>query len=164
MAHSVIALAATHDVQRFDCGTPELNAWLQQIAGQHGRKNLSKTFVLVEDDEPDKVLGYYALAVRAMTPKEKLAPALAKRLPRDVPGFTLARLAISKEVQGQGWGADLLMSAMARVREAGANVGGYAFFIDAKNLEAASFYAHFGFVPLPSDPLTLYMPLSEFPI
>ena len=74
MAHSVIALAATHDVQRFDCGTPELNAWLQQIAGQHGRKNLSKTFVLVDDDEPDKVLGYYALAVRAMTPKEKLSP------------------------------------------------------------------------------------------
>jgi hypothetical protein len=39
-------------------------------------------------------------------------------------------------------------------------VGGPFLFVDAKDEAAASFYRHFGFVPLPVDPLTLVIRLD----
>ncbi|GAB2876606.1 GNAT family N-acetyltransferase [Pseudoduganella ginsengisoli] len=163
MALSVTALSPAHEVANFDCGTDELNVWLRDIASQHMKKHISKTYVLVNDDEPGKILGFYALAIRAMTPKEELPLAVAKKLPRNVPGYTLGRLAVSKAMKGRGLGADLLMNAMDRVRAAAEYVGGYAFFVDAKDAQAAAFYAYFGFAALPSDPLTLFMPIADFP-
>jgi len=138
--------------------------WLREIAGQHMKRHISKTYVLTDDDAPGKVIGFYALAIRAMTPKQELPPAMAKKLPRDVPGYTLGRLAISKDMKARGFGTDLLMNAMERVRAAAEHVGGYAFFVDAKDEHAAEFYGQFGFVPLPSDPLTLFMPIADFPV
>lgn len=112
---------------------------------------------------PERIIGFYALAIRAMTPKGDIPPALARRLPRDVPGYTLGRLAIEKAWQGRGLGADLMVDAMARVRLAAEQVGGYAFFVDAKDADAAAFYTHFGFQRCRSDPLTLFMPIAHFP-
>jgi hypothetical protein len=39
----------------------------------------------------------------------------------------------------------------------------YAFFVDAKDADTAHFYARYGFVPLVSNPLTLFMPIMSFP-
>ncbi|QAU35147.1 GNAT family N-acetyltransferase [Janthinobacterium sp. 17J80-10] len=160
MAHYVAPLDQTHDVKGFDCGTEKLNTWLQTIAGQHQSKGLSKTFVLVEDEAPTIIIGFYALAIRRMTPKEALPAELARKLPSDIPGYTLARLAIATSAAGQGFGAELLIDAMRRAKQVSNQVGGSFLFVDAKDQRAADFYSHFGFVPLPDDPLTLVMPMS----
>lgn len=102
-------------------------------------------------------------AMRAMVPITVLPPQMARRLPPEVPAYTLARSAVAMARQGQGAGADLLMNAMDRVRETAEAVGGYALFVDAKDAAAASFYAKFGFVPCPSKPLMLVMMVSELP-
>lgn len=162
MAYTISPLNATHDVNAFDCGSTALNKWLQEIAGQHMRKRISRTYVLVDDAAPAEILGYYALAIRSMTPNDILPAAHARKLPRDVPGYTLARLAIRKSMQGQGLGADLLMNAMDRVRAAAEQVAGYAFFVDAKDDAAAAFYTKYGFTPIPSHPRTLFMPIANF--
>lgn len=163
MAQFVIALKARHDVKGFSCGTPELDAWLQRVASQHQKNGLSKTWVLVDDDSPSRIIGYYALAMRGMVPISVIPPQIARRLPREVPAYTLARLAVASDRQGQGAGADLLMNAMDRVREAAEAVGGYALFVDAKDAAAPGFYAKYGFLPCPSTPLTLVMMVSELP-
>jgi predicted N-acetyltransferase YhbS len=98
-----------------------------------------------------------------MVPISLLPPEMARRLPREVPAYTLARLAVAIDRQGQGAGADLLMNAMDRVREAAEAVGGYALFVDAKDKAGAGFYAKYGFVPCPSNPLMLVMMISELP-
>jgi hypothetical protein len=51
---------------------------------------------------------------------------------------------------------------MERVFMAAQNVGGFALFVDAKD-GAASFYAKYGFEPLPDDPDTLVMPIASMP-
>ncbi|MBY0240085.1 MAG: GNAT family N-acetyltransferase [Burkholderiaceae bacterium] len=163
MALSIAALSAAHQVTNFDCGTEALNVWVRDIAPQHIKKNISRTYVLADDAAPERIIGFYALAIRAMTPKGDIPPALARRLPRDVPGYTLGRLAIDKAWQGRGLGADLMVDAMARVRLAAEQVGGYAFFVDAKDADAAAFYTHFGFQRCPSDPFTLFIPIAHFP-
>ncbi|CAN7258564.1 GNAT family N-acetyltransferase [Pseudoduganella sp. LjRoot289] len=162
MAYTISPLNATHDVSAFDCGIAALNTWLQEMAGQHMRKRISRTYVLLDDAAPAEVLGFYALAIRSMTPNDALPVAYARKLPRDVPGYTLARLAIRTDMQGQCLGVDLLMNAMDRVRAAAEQVAGYAFFVDAKDDAAAAFYARYGFMPLPSNPRTLFMPIANF--
>lgn len=160
MASYVVPLDKTHDVKSFECDAPALNHWLQTIARQHQEKSLSKTFVLVEDSSPETIIGFYALAIRGMTEKEVLPPDLAKKLPSRVPGYTIARLAISSNAAGKGLGGELLVDAMHRVKQVSQQAGGPFLFVDAKDEEAAGFYRHFGFVPLPDDPLTLVIPMS----
>jgi predicted GNAT family N-acyltransferase len=164
MAHSVIALEIAHDVNEFDCGIPALNIWLKETAKQHKKKFLSQTFVLVDEAVPSTVIAFYALAVRSLTEVEYLPEKLAKKLPRQVPGLTLARLAVAHSEKKQGHGETMLINAIMRSRDVAANVGGYALFVDAKDQEAADFYKKYGFTPLPPDPLTLFMPFADMPL
>ncbi len=163
MAHSIAPLTEVHDVQGFDCGDDALNVWLQRTARQHLKNSISRTFVLTESSNPARIVGFYALAICPMTPRDQLPLELAHRLPRELPGYTLGRLAICKDEQRKGHGELLLADAMKRVQLSATQVGGYAFFVDAKDADASAFYEQFGFVPLVSDPLTLFMPIKQFP-
>jgi len=157
MGTIIIPLDKSHDVASFTSPSTDLNRWLQTTARQHQSKSLSKTFVLIDTEQPTVVRGFYALAIRQMMPRDDMPPALTKRLPLNIPGYTLARLAVAAHATGHGYGADLLVDAIDKVTAATANVGGPFLFVDAKDLDAAAFYRHFGFTPFPSDPLTLVM-------
>lgn len=163
MAHSISALEAAHEVNRFSCGKPELDVYLQATAKQHQNKNISKTYVLTDDEDPTLIIGFYTMAIRPMVPKEKMPPHMVKRLPNSVPGFTLARLAVSENHKGEGHGKTLLMAAMAKAKAVADEVGGFALFVDAKDGEASSFYQKYGFTPFPSDPLILVLPITHIP-
>lgn len=163
MAHSISALEAAHEVNRFSCGKPELDTYLQATAMQHQRKNISKTYVLTDDEDPTLIIGFYTMAIRPMTPKGAMPPHLVKRLPNTVPGFTVARLAVSEIYKGQGHGKILLIAAMAKAKAVADEVGGFALFVDAKDGEASSFYQKYGFTPFPSDPLILVIPITHIP-
>lgn len=156
-------LGKKHDLKSFDCGNPILNTWLQTTAHQHQKKSLSSTFVLVDDKSSEVVIGFYALAISSMTAKEQLPPSMAKSLPLIVPGITLGRLAVATTAKEQGNGGTLLVDAMIRAKHVANQVGGFAFFVDAKDEAAAGFYAHFGFEPLPDDPLRLCIPIASIP-
>ena len=102
MAYFVTVLKALHDVTRFHCGTPVLDTWLQTTARQHQRHGASRTFVLVDEADPTEIIGYFSLAIRSMTPREAIPVAMMKKLPSNVPGFTLARLAVAQRHQRRG--------------------------------------------------------------
>lgn len=87
--------------------------------------------------------------------------AVAKKFPRRIPAARLGRLAVAKTVQGQKLGAALLIAAFRKMLDASESIGLAALFVDAKDDEAAAFYRHFGFVPLPSQPLTLFLTQTE---
>jgi GNAT superfamily N-acetyltransferase len=159
----VTALETVHEVRDFECGKIELDRWLQETARQHQANSISQTYVLVGEDEPTKIVGFYALTLRGLTPIDELPPMIAKRLPRKIPGITLGRLAVSKKEQGKNHGEALLIDAMIRARSASKGVGGWGLFVDAKDASAAAFYEKYGFTPLPSNPLILVMPFANMP-
>lgn len=163
MATLVTALSSIHDLKSFDCGNNELNTYLQSIAGQHQRKYISKTYVLVDEDNPTLVLGFYTLANRKMVLAKTLPAALKKRLPTEIPAFTLARLAIDVRHQKKEHGEYLLLHAMNRAARVADEIGGFALFVDAKDVAAAGFYRKYGYLPLPDNPLILCMPFSDMP-
>lgn len=161
MKLSIIALEAAHEVNQFSCGNSELDKYLKETARQHQRKKISKTYVLVDEEHPQIIIGFYTIAIRRMTPIGDMPTHLVKRLPNAIPGLTLARLAVSKTYQRQGYGELLLVSAMDKAKIVAENVGGYALFVDAKNSDAASFYHKYGFTSFPSDPLILVIPIAH---
>ena len=159
---SIQALTGRHDRNAFDSASEPLDAWLRHTARQHQRRGISKTFVAVSDEEPARILGYYALTACEVLTGE-LPEDLAKKLPRKIPGIRLGRLAVDRSVQGQGLGEHLLMDAIERARLVLAHVGVHALFVDAKDERAAAFYRKYGFRPLPTDPLRLVLPLAGLP-
>ena len=154
----ILPLTGSHDRQSFDCGRPELNDWLRNIARQHQDKGLSKTFVAVLDDEPTRICGYYALTL-AEVDTQTLSEARRKKLPRLIPGIRLGRLAVDAQFQGKRLGELLLVDVLERVRLIHQHAGVVGLFVDAIDDKAAAFYAHFGFEAFVDDPLKLFLPV-----
>jgi GNAT superfamily N-acetyltransferase len=163
MATTVVPLDPAHEVEDFDCGNDKLNEFLRATARQHQRRLISKTYVLVDVEAPTRIMGFYTLALRRMVASEDLPAEMGKRLPREIPAFSLARLAMRQDLKGQGYGEYMLVHAIHRVARVASEVGGYAIFVDAKSEDGASFYKQYGFVPMPDNPLILCLPLAQLP-
>lgn len=159
---SIQPLTGRHDRNAFESASEPLDAWLRHTARQHQRRGISKTFVAVSDEEPARILGFYALTACEIL-SEELPEDLAKKLPRKTLGIRLGRLAVDRTVQGQGLGEHLLMDAIDRARFVFEHIGVHALFVDAKDERAAAFYSKYGFRPLPNDPLRLVLPLIGLP-
>jgi len=155
-------IAKKHDRKAFDCGQDDLNRFLQQYARQAHEHGASKTYVAVEDDDEKTVFGYYTLSP-AQVDFFRVSEVARLNLGRhDVGGFRLARLAVSKSLQGHGLGGQLLAAAARRCMRASQEVGGTAMMIDAKDEKVARWYISFGAVPLNDAPLSLLLPYSLF--
>jgi GNAT superfamily N-acetyltransferase len=152
-------IARRHDRKDFDCGSPELNAYLDRYARQNHESGGAKTFVAVSPAEPTKVLGYYSICPGSIE-FARVPAELTQKLGRyEVPVFRLGRLAVDRSVQGRGVGGDLLLAAGARSLAVAAEVGGMALAIDAKDAKAARWYERFGAMRLLDDQLKLVLPL-----
>lgn len=152
-------LNSSHDRQGFDCGNENLNQFLRQTARQHIQKGISRTFVLVDREQPQVIVGFFTLSlceVRA----EKLPPRWSKKYPPKVPGVKLARLAVAKARQRQGIGQILMVEAMQRAVTIANNAGVIGLFVDAKDKAAAGYYERYGFVRLEDSCLEMFLPLS----
>jgi ribosomal protein S18 acetylase RimI-like enzyme len=158
--HRIELLAKSHDRDGFDCGSEPLNLYLKQTARQHAERGISRTFVLVDEDapEPKPIVGFFTLNL-CQVKSESLTAAEAKKLPRDVAGVRLGRLARAKEYKGQGIGEVLLVAAMKKFVEIFNVAGGIGLFVDAKDQKAKEFYERYGFVSMPSSELQLFLPV-----
>ena len=154
-------LAKSHDREGFDCGSEPLNLFLKQTARQHAERGISRTFVLVEEGSvaPKPILGFFSLNICQLK-SESLPTEAARRLPRDVSGIRLGRLAVAKLCQRQGIGKTLLVAAMEKSLEIFNTAGGIGLFVDAKDQAAKCYYEQFGFVAMPSNELELFLPLK----
>jgi GNAT superfamily N-acetyltransferase len=157
-------VARHHDRKSFDCGSPELNGYLERFARQNHESGGAKTFVVVPPAEPARVLGYYSISPGAIE-FARVPARLTRKLGRyEVPVFRLGRLAVSLPVQGRGLGADLLLAAGIRALSVATRIGGVALAIDAKDERAAGWYLRFGAIRLLDDPLKLVLPLGAIAV
>ena len=153
-------IAKRHDRASFDCGEPALNDFLRRHARQSHDQGAAKTFLAISKSDNKTILGFYSLCPASL--EYARAPEAVRRgLARhDVPVFRLGRLAVSRAVQGQGLGGQLLLAAGRRCLLAATEVGGVALLIDAKDERAARWYASYGAIPLLDAPLSLLLPLA----
>jgi len=118
-------------------------------------------WILPSRANPREIAGYYTLAGYSVSPGE-LPPNVAKKLPRypQIPAAMLGRLAIAEKYQGQGLGEHLLLDAMKRSLDQSRVMGLFALFVDAKDDNAADFYRRYEFIPLPTNPPRLFLPMK----
>lgn len=152
-------LSKIHDRDGFDCGEIPLNQFLQRTARQHIQKGLSRTFVLVDSEQPSVIIGFFTLSLCEVQ-VDCLPLRWAKKYPSIVPGVKLARLAVSLNCQRQGIGGILLVEAMKRALVIAENAGVIGLFVDAKDVSVKAYYERYGFEGTQEHPLLLFLPLS----
>jgi predicted GNAT family N-acyltransferase len=153
-------LASTHDRASFSCGVESLDAYLKTQAGQDVRRKANAIFVLIGAAQPKHILGYFTLCATALSQGD-VPEAARKLVPRYplVSATLIGRLAVTKQSQGQGFGAILLAQAMQKAYESASTVGSSMVVVDAIDETACEFYAAYGFVRLP-DSMRLVLPIS----
>ena len=146
-----------HDRSRFDCGVAALNKYFRTSLGQHGRKDLTRGYVIT--DAENCVVGYFTLAAGRLAvsvlPERGGLPATMP-----LPTTLLGRLAVDTAWQGRGIGAALLAYALRVAVEGAKSIASAVIEVDAKDDTARSFYARFGFRSLTDDRLHMYLPIE----
>ncbi len=152
-------LDKSHNRKRFDCGNTQLNIFLQRTTRQHITKGMSRTFVLINDENPKEILGFYTLSICEVE-TDYLPLIIAKKYPDQVPALKLARLAVSKMHRHKGYGNYLITSAVEKVIFISENVGIIGLFVDAKDNHTKKYYEKYGFISLNGNPLILFLSIQ----
>lgn len=151
-------ISKSHNRKDFNCSKPSLNEYLKRHARQNDEKNISKTFIAVNDG--NKTLGYYSLSTSSIEFAE-LPEEFSKQLPRyPVPAALIARLAVDSSAEGLGLGSRLLIDALQHILAASDNMAIKVVLVDAIDEEAKGFYLHFGFIELSGNDLKLFLPIE----
>jgi GNAT superfamily N-acetyltransferase len=152
-------LQKEHARDPFSCGRASLDDFLKKYAKHYAKRKLGTTYVAVPKGQK-RVVGYYTLAPSCF--EFANAPAeLLKGLPKHpVPSLLLARLAVDQSEQGKGLGKFLVLDAFERCVRVAREVSFRAIEVEALDDAAAVFYRKFGFLPFPSDPHHLAIPIE----
>jgi predicted N-acetyltransferase YhbS len=153
---------AKHRREEFDCGVEILNEYLKRRANQEMKAFAAACYVIVPDDDPGRIAGYYTLSATSIG-LTQLPETLRKKLPRyDQLGAVLVgRLARDMAFASERIGEKLLLSALLRSFRESRQIGAVAVLVDAKDEAASGFYQRFGFLPLEGS--RLYLPMKEVP-
>ncbi len=150
-------LASTHRLDRFNCGDEALNEWLKRRALRNQGKGSNRTWVVTQYT---RVVAYYASSTAAVT-REQAPGRIRRNQPDPLPAMLLGRLAVYRELQGQGLAAALLRHFLLKALEVAELTGLRMVLVHAKDADAASFYRHFDFEPSPFDDLTLMLLIKD---
>jgi predicted GNAT family N-acyltransferase len=152
-------LGRQHYRAGFCCGVESLDSYLKTQASQDMKRKANAVFVLVPEESPEKIAGYFTLCAYGLAPGDVPEEA-RKHVPRypQVSATLLGRLAVSVELHGQGLGGTLLAQALRKAYENSAVVGSSMVVVDAIDDRAARFYRVHGFIRLPES-MRLVLPM-----
>ena len=150
----------SHDRASFRCGNVSLDNFIHNLASQFERKNLGRTYILVEQGE-GKIKGYFTIAGGAI-PFENVPPARKKKVSPHlpVPVILLGKLAVDLTEQGKGYGSTLIGEVSRMAVNISQRVGIHAILASAIDDAASAFYKHQGFIPLIDQNNHLYLPID----
>jgi GNAT superfamily N-acetyltransferase len=158
---AVEPLAADHETETFDCGSPAQTDWLRKHALQAHQAGTSRVYVVCRAGTR-QVVAYHALAAGSV--EHEAAPQRVQRGTghHPIPVILLTRLGVDLEEQGHGLGKALVKDALHRAAVAGHEIGVRAMLIHAESEQARDFYLHLAeFEPAPTDPLHLFLLMKD---
>jgi GNAT superfamily N-acetyltransferase len=131
----IVPLGRGHRLDAFESGVDELNDWLRRFARMADAARTARTYVLVQDD---RVLGYYALAPGSVR-RSDLPERHAQGMPAHPIGvILLARLAVDRSSQGQGYGRALVADGAVRALQAADLIDARAMLVHARDDRTAA--------------------------
>ena len=144
-------LTRLHDRKFFDCGDEEVNLFLREKAWQDQKQDLSRTMVLVEDENisPKTIVGYHTLVLAQVRQEE--IPNDRPKIKRPIPVILLGQIGVDKNFNGKGFGDLLLTDAQARCDEISRKIGIRALMLDARNEKLTAWYEKHDFIRFPNS-------------
>jgi hypothetical protein len=152
-------LASFHERAGFTCGVAVLDDYLGRQASQDMRRHVAAVFVMVSEEDPGIILGYYTLASYAVETRG-LPEEVSRKLPRypTTPATLIGRLA--RAVDQPGLGSLLLADALGRILASTEQVASAVVVVDAKDENAAAFYRKHGVMEFRGAKRKLFLPMK----
>ncbi len=151
-----IELLDKQDRTTFECGTEQLNTYLQKTASQDMRRGLARCFVAI-DISTGALAGYYTLSATTVALHDLPKGNFGRY--ENVPAALLGRLAVDLRFQSQGLGRTLLLDAMRQMSTSA--VAAAVIAVEAKDDHAAEFYRHCGFRTFASSGKHFFLPVQD---
>lgn len=119
-------------------------------------------------DTEDHIVGFYGINMHAVDVKD-MPTSYAKKAMKHglLPAAFIAMIGVDEKQQGNGIGSAMVADALSRVARASNDIGTCVVMLDVFDdgdadavTRRKTYYQDFGFVPLPDQPLRLFMPIS----
>jgi ribosomal protein S18 acetylase RimI-like enzyme len=155
-----------HDRAAFACGVDAVDNFLKKTANKLARADNLRLYAMT--DPSGALIGFYALNAHAIDYAE-LPPRYARTRPGHgvIPAAYISMIGVDARHQGHGYGGDLLVDALTRIAQAADAIGIAVVILDVLDDGDAEqvarrklLYESYGFQPLPSRPLRLFLPLA----
>lgn len=157
---------AKHDRTAFSCGVSQVDNYFKRTANKLAKAGNTRLYVMVGPD--DELIGFYAINAHAVEYSE-LPRNYARNRPGhgNVPAAYISMIGVDQRFSGKGYGGDLLVDALTRIARAADEIGISVVMLDVLDCGNADLierrkklYTGYGFTPLPSNELRLFMPIA----
>ncbi|MBI5940581.1 MAG: GNAT family N-acetyltransferase [Caulobacterales bacterium] len=155
-----------HDRTAFSCGIDQVDNFFKRTANKLSKADNLRVWVMTD---PEGVLiGFHAVNAHSVD-YQNLPARYARTRPGhgQIPAAYISMIRVDRTLQGKGYGVDLLVDCLRRLAQASETLGLAVVMLDvlncgdARNLEQRlALYRSYGFEPLPSTPLRLFLPMA----
>ncbi len=157
---------ARHDRAAFCCGIDQVDNFFRRTASKLTKAGNLRTFVM--SGAAGEVIGFYATNAHAVDYAE-LPARFARTRPAhgSIPAAYISMIGVDRRFQGQGYGGDLLVDCLKRLARAADALGIAIVMLDVLDCgdpeqvaRRLALYTSYGFAPLASDGLRLFLPIT----
>ncbi len=136
-------------IDEFDCGTPDLNEFIQEDALIQQEKNLSVTYLYFLKKNKTSLVGFITLSADMVNVKN-INKNLEKRFREKnikyhpLPALKICRMGVNSEFQRMGVGEIMFYFSMGLIKDINKKIGCRFLYVDSKH-ESINFYKRMGF-------------------
>ena len=155
-----------HDRAAFSCGVEQVDNYFKKTANKLQKADNVRLFVMTASSS--EVIGFYAINAHAVR-YEELPKKFARNRPShgNIPAAYISMIGRDEKYKGQSYGADLLVDALRRLAMAADQLGISIIMLDVldcgdetKTARRKTLYESYGFQPLESNPLRMFLPIA----
>ncbi|MEA1920462.1 MAG: GNAT family N-acetyltransferase [Campylobacterota bacterium] len=151
--------AKQHNRNSFDCGVEALNNYLKLTANQQSNRDNSRTYILEDKQESNRIVGFYTLTM-ASADVSSFPLKLQKKYKHNNSVALIARLAVDKEYMKQSIGSWLLVDALKKLLNASDTIGFPLVIVDSKD-GVSGFYEKYGFKSFEDNSNKLFISIAD---
>lgn len=157
---------ARHDRAAFSCGIAQVDNFLKKTANKLSKADNLRVWVMTEDGK--SIIGFYAINAHSIDFKD-LPEKYARNRPGhgSIPAVYISMIGRDRRYHGNGHGGILLVDCLTRIARVAEQVGTAMVVLDVLDCGDAErtkrrqdLYASYGFVPFPSSPMRMFLPVA----
>lgn len=155
-----------HDRTAFSCGIDQVDNFFKKTANKLSKADNLRVWLMTD---PEGVLiGFYAVNAHSVD-YQNLPARYARTRPGhgQIPAAYISTIGVDRTFHGRGYGGDLLVDCLRRLAQASETLGLAVVMLDVldcgdarKVARRLTLYRGYGFEPLPSHPLRLFLPMA----